>query len=57
MKNYGWQSEDDAAGKGDLVGFLVARHGTDDPAFDEKDLEMLRGWFGRGMPVGENVVR
>jgi hypothetical protein len=33
------------------------RHSTDDPVFDARDLEMLKGWFERGMPSGEQVVR
>lgn len=48
---------DKAAGKGSLAGFCISRYGTDDPAFDERDLEMLKGWFERGMPVGEGVAR
>ena len=46
-----------AADKGDLVGVLVARHGTENPAFDERDLEMLKSWFEEGMPKGQKVVR
>ncbi len=42
---------------GSLAGCCIARHGTDIQAFDERDLEMLREWFGRGMPEGERVHR
>ena len=42
---------------GSLAGCCIARHGTDIQAFDERDLEMLREWFGKGMPEGEAVRR
>lgn len=48
---------DKAASKGDLVGYLVARHGTSDPALDERDLDMLKEWFEKGKPTGQRVVR
>lgn len=54
LKTYGW---DDPAARRDLVGHLVFKHGTEDPAFDERDLEMLSEWFEKGMPVGEVAVR
>lgn len=57
MQEYGWGSGKAAADKGDLVGYLIGRHGTEDPAFDDRDLEMLKEWFGKGMPVGEHVER
>ncbi|KAK4502008.1 hypothetical protein PRZ48_007819 [Zasmidium cellare] len=53
----GWGDGGTAAGKGDLVGYLVLRHGTDNPAFDERDLDMLKAWFEKGRPVGEKVSR
>ena len=46
-----------AADAGDLVGLLIARYETTDPAFDEKDWELLERWFGKGMPEGESVSR
>ncbi|KAF2172694.1 hypothetical protein M409DRAFT_49236 [Zasmidium cellare ATCC 36951] len=53
----GGKPGDKAAGKGDLAGFLVARHGTHDPALDERDLDMLKAWFEKGRPMGQNVSR
>ena len=46
-----------AAGCGDLAGFCIARYGTPEPAFDDRDIEMLRAWFESGRPVGERVRR
>ena len=46
-----------ASGNGSLTGFLVARYGTEDPALDDRDWELLEEWFGKGMPVGETVSR
>lgn len=63
LDEFGWNaSEPQAAAakasrEGSLVGFLVARHGTEDPALDERDLELLKEWFVEGMPVGRAVVR
>ena len=34
---------------GSLVAFCVARHGTGIPAFEEREIEMLRVWFEGGM--------
>jgi len=42
---------------GSLVGFLIARYGTEDPALDERDWELLDNWYQKGMPTGENVTR
>lgn len=42
---------------GSLVGYLIARHGTEDPALDDRDWELLSGWMGKGMPTGEHVER
>lgn len=53
----GQKPGDKAASKGNLVGVLVARHGTENPAFDERDLDMLKAWFESGTPVGEKIVR
>lgn len=49
--------EDDAGEEGSLAGYLIRRQGTQDPALDERDMEMLRRWFGEGMPWGQAVVR
>lgn len=46
-----------ATQSGSLAGFLIARSGTNDPALDDRDWELLRDWFERGMPVGEQVRR
>jgi 3-deoxy-D-arabino-heptulosonate 7-phosphate (DAHP) synthase len=43
--------------KGDLAGYVIMRHGTDDPVFDARDLEMLKDWFEKGMPSGGQVMR
>jgi hypothetical protein len=60
-KEKGWTMGPDRAiaeaVKGDLAGYVIMRHGTDDPAFDARDLEMLKDWFEKGMPSGERVVR
>ena len=42
---------------GSLVGVLVARYGTEEAAFDERDWELLEEWMMKGMPTGENVKR
>lgn len=46
-----------ALGAGDLACWIIARFGNDDSALDERDWELLRGWFERGMPMGEQVKR
>ncbi|EME45675.1 hypothetical protein DOTSEDRAFT_23671 [Dothistroma septosporum NZE10] len=46
-----------AANEGNLSGFVIARHGTNDPAFDDRDIEMLKRWFEEGKPKGQKVVR
>lgn len=46
-----------AARGGSLSGFLIARHGTEDPALDETDIRLLSKWFAEGMPCGQSVVR
>jgi hypothetical protein len=60
-KENGWTVGPDQniaeAVKGNLAGYVIMRHSTDDPVFDARDLEMLKGWFERGMPSGEQVVR
>ena len=46
-----------ATGKGSLTGYIIARYGTEDPALDDRDWELLEKWFDKGMPVGEKVSR
>lgn len=46
-----------SAAKGSLVGYLIVKHGTDEPVFDERDLDMLKQWYVNGMPSGGNVTR
>ena len=53
----GDQPGEKAGKSGDLSGFLIARHGTHDPALDDRDIEMLKKWFEEGMPTGQKVVR
>ncbi|MCJ1473569.1 hypothetical protein MMC13_002220 [Lambiella insularis] len=38
----------DPVGKNSLAGYCVSRHGTENPAFLDEEIEMLRAWFGRG---------
>jgi hypothetical protein len=46
------------AGKdGSLTGLLIARYGTEDPALDARDWELLKDWFDRGMPTNQHVSR
>ena len=42
---------------GSLSGLLIARYGTDEPAFDNRDWELLKEWNDRGMPLGQHVRR
>jgi len=37
-----------AVSKGDLVGFMIARHDTENPALEDREIKMLREWFERG---------
>lgn len=53
----GYSDPLDAANAGSLTCFVIGRHGTDDPAFDNRDLELLQDWFDKGMPVGQHVTR
>ena len=63
MQEEGWVEADEhdegagAAAKGSLVGYAIVKHGTDEPVFDERDMELLRQWFVDGMPAGGNVRR
>jgi len=63
MQEEGWiESEEHdqgagAAAKGSLVGYAIVKHGSDDPVFDERDLELLRQWYVDGMLAGESVSR
>lgn len=42
---------------GSLVGFMIARYGTDDPALDDRDWELLHEWVAKGMPTEQHVQR
>ena len=42
---------------GSLTGLLIARYGTDDPAFDDRDWELVKDWNDRGFPTGWKVRR
>ena len=39
-----------AHSKGSLAGFLIAHHGTERPALEDREIEMLRKWFESGEP-------
>jgi hypothetical protein len=60
-KEKGWTIGPDQniaeAVRGNLAGYVIMRHGTGDPVFDARDLEMLKEWFEEGMPSGAQVVR
>ena len=45
------------ASKGSLTEYLIVRYGTDDPALDERDWELLDEWFQKGRPIGMHVER
>ncbi len=57
MIEKGWADKGSATYQGSLVGYLVARYGTNDEALDNKDWELLDEWFRKGKPVGQNVRR
>ncbi|KAJ9615010.1 hypothetical protein H2200_001084 [Cladophialophora chaetospira] len=40
-----------------LSGLLIARYGTDEPALDERDWQLLKEWNDQGMPRGQHVRR
>lgn len=40
-----------------LAGYLISGYGTDNPALDERDWELLEQWIVKGMPTGEHVRR
>lgn len=42
---------------GSLTGLLIARYGTEDPALDARDWELLKEWNDKGMPTGQHVQR
>jgi hypothetical protein len=42
---------------GSLSGLLIASYGTDHPALDERDWELLKEWNDKGMPLGQHVRR
>jgi len=42
---------------GSLTGHLIARYGTLEPAFDDRDWQLLKEFLDRGMPTGQKVQR
>lgn len=65
LTEYGW-IEDGSGSRpgrqaltrdGSLVGLLIARYRTSEPALDERDWKLLADWMHKGMPVGEHVRR
>jgi len=40
-----------------LSGLIIARYGTEDPALDDRDWQLLKEWNNRGMPTGQHVRR
>ena len=64
LQEYGWMDEPGsrpglkAVTEGrSLSGLLVARYGTGQPALDDRDWDLLKSWFEKGMPTGEHVQR
>ena len=64
MEERDWIDKQDAASigdtaskKGSLTGLLITRYGTESPALDDRDWELLDEWFRKGMPTGEHVSR
>jgi hypothetical protein len=43
------------AKSGSLVGYVIARHGTEDPVLEEGEIERLRGWFVEWEEKGDAV--
>ncbi|RDL40116.1 uncharacterized protein BP5553_00095 [Venustampulla echinocandica] len=37
-----------SATRGSLAGYAIARHGTDNPVLEDREIEMLRRWFETG---------
>jgi hypothetical protein len=54
-----WDDSAGATGRGSLVGYVVAKYGTEEVVFNGRDLEMLKEWFEGEMSagIGEGVVR
>jgi hypothetical protein len=43
-----WPGKNAQSAHGSLAGFAIARHGTETPALEEREIEMLRKWFESG---------
>jgi hypothetical protein len=43
-----WPGKNAQSKHGSLAGFVVARHGSETPALEEGEIEMLREWFESG---------
>lgn len=43
-----WPGQKAQSKHGSLAGFAVARHGTETPALEDREIEMLKEWFGSG---------
>ena len=57
MAQRGFVTAQDAADAGGLTYYVIGRHGTEDPAFDDRDIELLQEWFHQGMPAEQHVQR
>ncbi|KAK0267238.1 hypothetical protein LTR91_010595 [Friedmanniomyces endolithicus] len=44
-----------AESKGSLVGLMIARYGTHDPALEDWEWEMLREWFDGTVPTTQET--
>jgi hypothetical protein len=56
LAEHGYADPIDAAQHGSLACFVIGRHGTEDPAFDDLDIQLLLEWFGTGMQVGPGCL-
>jgi hypothetical protein len=43
-----WPGKKAQSVHGSLAGFAIAKHGTETPALEEREIEMLRKWFESG---------
>ncbi|KAK6365676.1 hypothetical protein, variant [Exophiala oligosperma] len=64
LREHGWHDDTGSGANkqailndGSLSGLLIAKYGTEEPALDERDWELLDEWFAKGMPTGEHVER
>jgi hypothetical protein len=56
LAEHGHADPSDAAQHGSLTCFVIGRHGTKGPAFDDLDIQLLLEWFGTGMQVGPGCL-